>query len=157
MKLSDYEFVEVAGIDSEKDCNGEIIGYNPKDKYKKKETLKLNAYGNLTFCNFKIPKHSNKSGVYSLFETDNDSPLYIGQAINFDKRWGRTNYAHISPRNCYVGGQSTNCHINHYIYKKIKEGAHLKLYFYETPYYKRIEDELIRKYKPELNVQKNKI
>ena len=42
------------------------------------------------------------------------------------------------------------------IYKKIKEGAHLKLYFYETPYYKRIEDELIRKYKPELNVQKIK-
>lgn len=47
MKLSDYEFVEVAGIDSEKDCNGEIIGYNPIP-------LNLHLPGNRSFSAFQM-------------------------------------------------------------------------------------------------------
>ena len=157
MKIENYEFDYVATINEcvKRDEDGMIYGYNPKDAYDNIKGLALNKYGNSTFCDFGIPSKSQNSGVYALFIDDLEVPVYIGRAANFDSRWSATNYAHISPRNCYKGGQSTNCHINSFIYKLIKENRLVKLYFFETPDYVKIEKELIRKYRPEYNTQLN--
>lgn len=60
-------------------------------------------------------------------------------------------YGHISPRNCYVGGQPTNCRINSLILETYKRGSHIELLFYETANRFNIESTLIKKLNPEWN------
>lgn len=92
-------------------------------------------------------------GVYALFL--NEELMYIGQCEDFGKRYNQ-GYGQISPRNCFVGGQSTNCKINKFIFDSTRKGEIIKLYFLETNSYDKIESELIELYKPILNHQKGK-
>jgi len=39
--------------------------------------------------------------------------MTIPRGINLAERFGPLGYGSIQPKNCYVGGQSTNCKINH--------------------------------------------
>jgi hypothetical protein len=41
-------------------------------------------------------------------------------------------YGQISPRNCYIGGQPTNCRLNHLIYLASKDGKKVDLWFMPT-------------------------
>jgi hypothetical protein len=59
-----------------------------------------------------------------------DADLYVGQCENLEIRWGMTGYGGISPRNCYQGGQQTNCRINNLIYRETKVGVELRLWFH---------------------------
>ncbi len=157
MNIGNYRFEFVAIINEyvRYDNNGNVFGYNHWHNYKNIKKLPLNKYGNATFCDFNIPKFSTHSGVYTLLINDETIPIYIGRTLNFDLRWGTTNYAHISPRNCFRGGQSTNCHINGLIYDLISNNNIVKLFFYETLDYKNIEKELIRTFQPSYNIIKN--
>lgn len=94
------------------------------------------------------------SGIYALFE--DDVCVYIGRAKNLSARWGRRNYGTISPKNCYVGGQSTNCKVNNYIYKATKEGKKLELYIHETQNYIQVEKQLLSEYAQSLNLNTQK-
>ena len=47
------------------------------------------------------------------------------------------------PRNCFMGGQETNCRINHLIFKITQKGKGLSLWFCPTPNYKDIESNLL--------------
>lgn len=149
-----YEFKYQCDIKAEVSENGDIITYNPADKYKKKETTNLNEYGKLDFCYLLKMALCKDSGVYAIYE--NDKLIYIGRAKNFCSRWGKVNYGAISPKNCYVGGQSTNCKINGYICEKLKEGKKLELYFYKTEDYKVVEKNLLDKYASCLSLNKQK-
>jgi len=74
----------------------------------------LNTYGDLAFCKFRMADNhfSKRKGLY-LYKSEGQVK-YIGRVkgdYNFHLRIN-TGYAYISPKNCYIDGQSTNCHIN---------------------------------------------
>jgi hypothetical protein len=56
-------------------------------------------------------------------------PVYAGECANLAMRWGSTQYGSISPKNCFKGGQSTNCRINNKILLGALNGAALALWF----------------------------
>ena len=129
-------------------ARGQIMEYYPSTKYNNRANKKLNKYGKGPFCRFRIPNTINSEGVY-IIKVNNDI-LYVGECENLSHRFN-LGYGQISPRNCFVGGQSTNCKINSYILQEIKNGSEVFLYFFETGERFKIESELIKKYKPEWN------
>ena len=66
------------------------------------------------------------------------------------------NYGSISPKNCYVGGQSTNCKVNNYIYGAAKSGKKLELYIYVTQNYIQVEKQLLSAYANHLKLNNQK-
>jgi hypothetical protein len=60
-------------------------------------------------------------------------------------------YGIISPRNCFIGGQETNCRLNNLILLAARGGAKLSLWFLPTDEYKGVEHELRASEKPEWN------
>lgn len=141
-------------IEPRKDLDGEIQEFSPQSLYDGKETCKLNPSGDGAFCKFSISSFdwTGVSGVYAFFS--DDVLIYIGQAYDFAQRINQ-GYGNISPRNCYVGGQETNCRINQSILRELKSGHIVALYFYPTQNYDYVETELIHHYKPRLNISKN--
>ena len=67
---------------------------------------------------------------------------YVGECDDLFKRFGM-GYGNISPRNCFEGGQPTNCRINSDILSVFKLKKSIQLYFLETNDRFRIEHELI--------------
>lgn len=148
-KLLEFDFEFVQRIELVVDKNGIIKEFKPQNKYKNDGNLKLNKYGDGSFCKFSInPRWSGVSGVYAIFI--GDELAYIGQCIDFAKRFNQ-GYGYISPRKCFVGGQSTNCKINKLILNSIKNNKNVDLYFHITNNYDKIEHELIDYYNPPYN------
>lgn len=70
----------------------------------------LNKYGDKKFCEFKIEDHLKDKGIYCFIE--NNEIKYIGRCTdNFKKRINQ-GYGKIHPKNCFLDGQATNCHLN---------------------------------------------
>jgi len=65
-------------------------------------------------------------------------------------------YGTISPRNCFEGGQKTNCKMNKVVLEIYKNGQKIDIYFYETKDYKAIEKELLESITTPYNVKNNK-
>ena len=78
---------------------------------------------------------------------------YVGIANHLAQRWGPQGYGNISPRNCYVGGQSTNCKVNNYILLCAREDRRTDLWIYETSDAGPVEAKLIRELEPPWNGQ----
>lgn len=75
----------------------------------------LNRYGDLTYCRFAIKEHLNSRGIYAYMR--GAELVYIGRSRDpFAKRINQ-GYGKIDPRNCYLDGQATNCHLNALIAK----------------------------------------
>lgn len=72
----------------------------------------LNAYGDSRYSSFRVTDRStlNLKGVYAY--TFEDKIVYIGRCR--DTMGSRINqgYGKIHPKNCYIDGQATNCHLN---------------------------------------------
>jgi len=96
--------------------------------------------GDGAFCKFTI-EAGNWSGVY-LWVVNNEI-IYIGETENLHKRYN-AGFGQISPRNCFQGGQSTNCKMNKVVLDKSEKGQFIDLYFLETQNYKQVELELLR-------------
>jgi hypothetical protein len=113
----------------------------------------LNKYGDAIYSKFKIVDAAmlSKKGLY--IYTINDAIKYIGRCLDeFGKRINN-GYGRISPKNCYLDGQSTNCHINSLITKH-KEHIHLFiLQLQSDAVIKRLEKDFIKMYNPEWNMQ----
>jgi hypothetical protein len=87
--------------------------------------LFLNKYGDAEFCEFEIKEHLDSKGLYC-FIVDGGIK-YIGRCTdNFAKRINN-GYGKIHPKNCFVDGQSTNCHINSKISSKINDSFVVKV------------------------------
>ena len=146
--LGGYEFEFVCDIIPQNN-NGVILDYRPQNQYLNKKGIPLNKYGGGIYCRFDIPNNwHDKSGVYALYVMD--KLAYIGIAQNLYQRWN-SGYGSISPRNCFIGGQSTNCKINSYIRDCYIGKKDVKLYFHETNDNRAIEKYLIEIFRPRLN------
>jgi len=144
--LNNWKFEYVCHINPESDLQGNPIELLPQPRYENKKNLTLNKYGKGPFCKFTIDrKHAKKSGVYVI--KINENIQYVGECDDFHKRYGM-GYGNISPRNCFEGGQLTNCRVNSDILKMIKTGKEVQLYFLETNNRFEIEYQLIKKLQP---------
>ena len=80
--------------------------------------------------------------------------IYMGETVNLAKRFNM-GYGNISPRNCFVGGQSTNCKMNKVVMEYYEKCMPIDLYFYETADNKKVELTLLRRYNAKYNVRDN--
>ena len=127
-------------VEVDKDGDGRIKVYSPQNRYENSKGLKLTEDGKGTFCSFKITDASTKAGTYVF--TVKNVPYYVGKCVNLYKRVN-SGYGVISPRNCYKGGQNTNCRINKNILEESRAGKTIKLYFYKNDNREKVEKETI--------------
>jgi hypothetical protein len=153
MKICQYEFAHICDIEPQKEKNGLVTSFAPQDRYKHKNRLPLNKYGAGNFCKFTIPKGYKVSGVYAILI--NKELKYIGECVNLSSRFN-SGYGNISPRNCFKGGQETNCRINKLIYNAAKNGDDISLLFLNTGNHRTIENGLILMNGPDWNRTKSK-
>ena len=143
----EYKFKRVIEVKPDKDKFGNIKEFFPQVNYNNSKNLKLHKYGNGPFCRFKVPAIHDQ-GVYILLI--DGKPEYVGECEDFANRWN-TGYANISPRACFEGGQSTNCRLNNIIFKAVKSGKLVELFFKKLTDRFALEFELISKIKPKFN------
>lgn len=139
----------VCDIEPDRDGEGRIQEYMPQSRYKGAGVSRLNPNGAGPFCRFRIPSSWRFPGVYAV--TVSDRIMYIGECENLAVRWGLGQYGSIQPKNCYVGGQSTNCKINNRVLQTCRDGCSVQLWLYQTDNYKSIEQRLRAAVRPEWN------
>ena len=149
LKIQDHTFGYVCEIIPKLNSEGNVTEIFPQSKYENKKNLNLNKYGKGPFCKFTIDrKYSGKSGVYVILV--NNEIQYVGECDDFFKRFGM-GYGNISPRNCFEGGQLTNCRINSDILSVFKLKKIIQLYFLVADDRFKIEHELIINFNPPWN------
>lgn len=142
----DFEFVEP--LTPELDTSGVIREFIPQERYAKSAIVRLHKHGDGTFCKFRISVPRELVGVYALVVAG--SVRYIGECEDLGKRFS-SGYGAISPKNCYVGGRTTNCKINRRVLDVSKAGGRVDLYFHQTMLRKTVEKQLIASYSPHWN------
>ncbi len=149
--FGNHVFEYVSWIQPERD--GCVIRrFMPQSGYKNAHCLPLNRYGGGPFCRFRVPGDLHLAGVYAI--TTGDNIMYVGECVDLSKRFNM-GYGQVSPRNCYKGGQETNCRINNLVLQYAECGQELGLWFLRTPNRKVIETELIERYGPPWNRSSN--
>ena len=146
-----YEFSFLQELKPEIDINGNVKEYSPQNDYKNEKGKSLHRYGSGTFCRFSIDA-GKWPGVY-LWIVDGEI-LYIGETSNLVRRFN-TGYGAIAGINCFEGGQTTNCKMNKLVLDLAKAGKVVKLYFFSTMDYKKVELELLRAINTRYNVKDN--
>jgi hypothetical protein len=91
-------------------------------------------------------------GVYAYLL--GDELKYIGRCKDSMKKRIDQGYGKIHPKNCYLDGQATNCHLNSRI-TEVKDNVTLWLYQMESPSeIESMERALIRSCHPPWNIQR---
>ncbi len=140
-------------IRPERTQDGKLLLYEPQGRYKNRRGLALHRDGMGSFCKFRIPPDLPHEGVYVLIA--NGAVCYIGECIHLSQRFNM-GYGQISPRNCFVGGQSTNCRINRHILQAAERGEKIELWFVKTETRATVESDLISRLGPAWNIHENK-
>ncbi len=155
-RFADWGFELIGPIEPGCDGMGAYIELLPQARYRDAAIARLHAYGDGPFCRFRIARKRREAGLYVL--TVDDAAVYAGECVNLDKRWGPNGYGGISPRNCFQGGQPTNCRINAAILAAAKDGRTVKLWFHpldgDTGSRRAAETVLIRALQPAWNKAK---
>jgi hypothetical protein len=144
-----WTFVYVGPIEPARTPEGAVSEFMPQVRYAKADTTRLNPHGGGPFCRFVVPNAPHRGGVYVL--TADDKAMYIGKAQDLAQRWGPSQYGTIQPKNCYAGGQSTNCKINAAVLRSTKASQRLDLFLLKTDDRHAIEIRLIAEYDPPWN------
>lgn len=132
---------------------GEFL-YEKKSENDDEYQFFLNCYGDNNFCYFKLESHLMDKGLYAWVV--NNEIKYIGRCTdNFKKRVNQ-GYGKISPKNCFIDGQATNCHIN----SEINKLAEIDFYVYpmnssSTENINSLELNILSSRKFEWNIQNN--
>lgn len=130
--------------------DGGLRQFMPQALYQGARLKPLNRHGGGPFCRFTLPGAPSGMGVYVL--TEDRQAVYVGICENLARRWGPAGYGSISPVNCYVGGQSTNCKINARVLAGSLGGRAYEVWFHETTEPRRvIEREIISALTPAWN------
>ena len=114
----------------------------------------LNKYGDLEYSIFFLAKQEqyNLKGVY--FYYLNDELKYIGRCRDSMRKRINSGYGKISPKNCFIDGQSTNCKVNALVTKN-RDSVVLKIFVMsDNKEIKELENRLILEYEPEWNGRK---
>lgn len=152
LKLGEFEFSLSSTITLLREPkSGHPLEFMPQARYKRASTTPLNPHGHGPFCRLTTPGLPISSGVYALFVKN--KLKYIGKARNLAERWGPQGYGAISPKNCFVGGQSTNCKMNHRILMATKAGENVELFVHLTESPGEVEAVLIGGLMPPWNGQ----
>jgi len=111
----------------------------------------LNPHGDRTYCQFRMadgPAERQKGlYVYAL----GDEVVYVGRSFDpFSKRIDQ-GYGKIHPKNCFIDGQSTNCHLNSLIEAQDEEVALFVCPLTNDPEIESIERSLIQGRRPPWN------
>ena len=144
-----HRFLWTARIETEQNARGEPLEFMPQKRYCKAATTRLNAYGGGPFCRIRLTNLPSLPCVYAI--TVESDLVYVGTAEDLAERWGLTQYGSIQPRNCYVGGQSTKCKINHLVLVEARKRSCIDLWRHETAKRREIEAQLIRRLDPPWN------
>lgn len=146
--LLELRFDFVDSINPHRDASGSIHEFSPQQRYAKGNASLLHTYGDGAFCRFRIAGPRRLRGVPGVYALVVDGSVrYIGECKDLYKRFN-VGYGNISPRNCYVGGQMTNCKINRQVLDESKAGRRVDLYFYATSHRKTVEKCLIASCSP---------
>jgi hypothetical protein len=148
-QFGQWNFMLLGTINPVRMPAGTVLESMPQARYAKASTTALNPHGAGPFCRFVVSDAPRQDGVYAL--TADDQVMYIGKAQDLAQRWGSSGYGTIQPKNCYVGGQSTNCKINAAVLRTTKAGQRLDLYFFATDNRRAIEAQLIADLHPPWN------
>lgn len=140
-----YQFAKIASIEPFRHERVTPLEFMPQSRYRNRRSLTLHRYGRGPFCRFRIPPNLRLSGVYVL--TEDGIVIYVGECENLSSRFN-SGYGNISPRNCYEGGQRTNCKVNMLVLSAVKRGKRVELWFHETSERERVEDELVAFFGP---------
>jgi hypothetical protein len=151
LNILGFDFRLIQQLLPQCDDDGRITKFYPQNAYNNKNNLPLLYHGSGAFCRFSI-QAGNWQGVYLWIV--NGEIIYIGETENLRSRFN-TGCGYIAPRNCYVGGQSTNCKMNKVVMSLFEQGQKIDLYFYDTPNYKQVELVLLRKIKTQYNKKDN--
>lgn len=151
LDIGGEQFDFVAVLQPERGPDGVVIPDMPQSRYHNLHGLRLNKHGAGPFCRFRAASHLPYEGVYAI--TVDRRVVYIGECVNLSQRFGPSGYGAVQPRNCYEGGQSTNCKVNHLILMQAQRGSTIELWFLRTPDRKSLETLLIRQLRPEWNGQ----
>lgn len=139
----------VGTLEPDRAPGGDVVEFTPQDRYENRSRVALHAWGAGPFCRFRVPGAPAAEGVYVL--TSDGEVRYVGEAVNLRERWGLAGYGSIQPRNCFKGGQPTNCKLNSLVLRSVQAGRQLDLYFVEVENRKAVEAELIRRLRPPWN------
>lgn len=139
MKIGIYEFQYICDVEPERGPDGSIRQFMPQARYQNARSLPLNRYGAGPFCKFKIPNRFQASGVY-VFTTGGET-RYVGECASLSARFN-AGYGNISPKNCFKGGQETNCRLNNLVFVAAQAGGVMSLWFFQTADYKTMESAL---------------
>jgi len=152
-RFVDWDFGLVGDIEPERDELGSYLEVMPQDRYAAAATSRLHAYGAGPFCRFRIARRRREPGLYVL--TLDGVPVYAGECVDLERRWGPNGYGGISPRNCFEGGQPTNCRINGAILSAVRESGRIELWFHalddDTDMRRMAETRLIQALRPTWN------
>ena len=133
-----------------RDPGGDVMTFEPQGRYSKAAQRQLHKYGSGTYCKFRVSGLPSTSGVYVF--CSGERVLYVGKAVNLQKRFSM-GYGNISPKNCYVGGQQTNCRINQLVLATETSGTPISLWVHECDDADRFETQLIAHVQPCWNRQ----
>ena len=147
--IEKFEFDFIQELNPECGSDGSIKQFMPQSRYENHNNSRLNAHGKGPFCKFTIgSKGVGCRGVYALFS--GEELLYIGLCDDLNRRFNM-GYGNISLKNCFVGGQSTNCKINSLVLSRYLYGKKVMMYFYETDNHEQVERTLIQVLNPPYN------
>ena len=132
-----------------KDSLGKVAEYSPQARYLNAKGLPLHKYGDGPFCKIQFPRGLATGGVYAI--AVGGEIKYIGECVDLSERFGPRGYGLISPRNCFQGGQSTNCNVNGRLLKEFRRRSVVEVWFKETDQRKALESTFIRQYSPDWN------
>lgn len=113
----------------------------------------LNKNWDLKYTKFYIKENLEKKWIY--IYTVNNKLKYIGRCNDNMKKRINNWYWKISPKNCFLDWQSTNCKLNSFI----NQNKNSELFLFDMSNEKKeqidlYEEELIQKYNPEWNTIK---
>lgn len=117
-----YAFLSIGPIEPERDEKGAVLRFMAQSRYGNVRNFPLNNHGAGPFCRFSIARSVRSSGVYVV--TVASKPVYAGNCVDLSRRFGSQGYGAIQPKNCFVGGQSTNCKVNHLILEPRRAATH---------------------------------
>ena len=112
----------------------------------------LNPYGDATYCRFRMERGplSSKKGLYCYGLAGR--LVYIGRSFDpFEKRVNQ-GYGSIHPKNCFLDGQATNCHLNALIAKNMPVVSFFVCPLDDDPTISQLERKLIQLCQPHWNI-----